>query len=148
MGKERVLEIGGTHPRPYCHRKEIDDFLGLATKQVSSQDAIRAFLHEYLETGIRLPDSARRIPTRSHFFLDPELQALLACLLFTESHRSQRRNRKDDGRNAQIIRLLLIPLQQVRRYDDAVVACHGSEGRASTGSSVARCVHRRVRCTL
>src|SRR5712692_8965579 len=148
MGKERVLEIGGTHPRPYCHRKEIDDFLGLATKQVSSQDAIRAFLHEYLETGIRLPDSARRIPTRSHFFLDPELQALLACLLFTESHRSQRRNRKDDGRNAEVFRLLMIPLQQVRGNNHAFVASHGSEGRASTRGGVARCVYRRVRHTL
>src|SRR5712692_1780442 len=148
MGKERVLEIGGTHPRPYCHRKEIDDFLGLATKQVSSQDAIRAFLHEYLETGIRLPDSARRIPTGSHFFLDPELQALLACLLFTESHRSQRRSRKDDGRNAEIFRLLMIPLQQVRGNNHAFVASHGSEGRASTRGSVARCIDGWVRHTL
>src|SRR5712692_817503 len=148
MGKERVLEIGGTHPRPYCHRKEIDDFLGLATKQGSSQDAIRAFLHEYLETGIRLPDSARRIPTGSHLFLDAELQALVACLAFTEPHRSQRGNRKDDGRNAEVFRLLMIPLQQVRCNNHALVASHRSERRTSTRGSVARCIDGWVRHTL
>src|SRR5260370_2731517 len=88
------------------------------------------------------------MPAGSHLFLDLEFQILLSCVAFFESYRSQGRNRKDYCRNAQIIRLFFIPLQQVRRYDDAVIACDGSERRASTRSSVARCKHRRIRYTL
>ena len=54
-----MLEIGGAHPGPHGHRKEIDDFLSLPAKKVSSQDKIRAFLHQYLETGKRLSDPTR-----------------------------------------------------------------------------------------
>src|SRR5260370_34089376 len=88
------------------------------------------------------------MPAGSHLFLDLEFQILLSCVAFFESYRSQGRNRKDYCRNAQIIRLFFIPLQQVRRYDDAVIACDGSERRASTRSSVARCIHSRIRYTL
>src|SRR5260370_17334846 len=84
------------------------------------------------------------MPAGSHLFLDLEFQILLSCVAFFESYRSQGRNRKDYCRNAQIIRLFFIPLQQVRRYDDAVIACDGSERRASTPSSVAPAQHRPI----
>jgi hypothetical protein len=54
-----VFQIGRRHTGPHSHGKEIDDFLGLSAKQMSSQDAIRPFLYEYRETGICFPDPAR-----------------------------------------------------------------------------------------
>src|SRR6266851_1264912 len=148
ISKEHVLEIGSTHSRPHGHREKIDDLLGLSTEQMSAQYLVGAFLHKHLETRMRFPNPPRRVPAAGHLHFDSELQSSLSCLAFAEAHSSQGWNREHHCWNARIIRLLAIPLQQVRRYDDAFVASHRSKGRASTCSSIACCINSRIRYTL
>src|SRR5260370_12915837 len=99
-----------------------------------AQDAIRSFFEQHLVARIFLRNATRGVPGGSHFTFYLVLQALFAGLAFSESHRSERRDRKDHCRNTEIVRLLVIPLQQISRDDDALVACNRSQGRPSAAS--------------
>src|ERR1700693_998705 len=108
---------------------------------MSAQNAVRAFFHEHFVAGTCFRNPPRRIPSRGHLVLDPELKVLLACLAFTETDSSQLGDREDDRRNAEVIWSLMVSLQEVCGHDQPFVACHRSQGRASTGGGISGRIH-------
>lgn len=124
----RLLEIASTNPTPDRYRKQIDNFLGFRAEHVRSEDAVSSFLDEHLETGMSFSDSARGIPSRSRFGVELEMQVLLSRFRFTQPYRSERRCRENYGGNPEVIRLLAVPVQEVRCGDGAFVTGYGSEG--------------------
>src|ERR1700682_6099675 len=115
---------------------------------MSAQNAVRAFFHEHFIAGICFCNPPRRIPGRGHLLLDPELKVLLTCPAFTETDSSERGDREDDRRNAEVIWSLMVSLQEVCGHDQPLIARHRSPPRASTGCSISRCVHSWNRHTL
>src|SRR6202022_1592933 len=117
-------------------------------KNMCAQNAVCAFLHEHFVAGICFRNPPRRIPGRGHLLLDPELKVLLTCPAFTETDSSERRDREDDRRNAEVIWSLMVSLQEVCGPDQPFIARHRSQRRAPTGGSIPRCVHSWNRHTL
>src|ERR1700693_3846407 len=115
---------------------------------MSAQNAFGVFLHEHLVAGICFRNPPRRIPGRGHLLLDPELKVLLTCPVFTETDSSERRDREDDRRNAEVIWSLMVSLQEVCGHDQPFIARHRSQRRASTGGRISRRIHTWNRHTL
>jgi len=76
---------------------------------MSAQNAVGAFLHEHFVVGMCFRNPPRRIPRRGHLLIDPELKFLLTCPSFAETDSSERRDREDDRRNAEVIWSLMVP---------------------------------------
>src|ERR1700730_6959298 len=115
---------------------------------MSSQNAVRAFFHEHFVAGMCFRNPPRRIPGRGYLLLDPELKVLLTCPAFTETDSSQRRDRENDRRNAEVIWSQMVSLQEVCGHDLTFIARHRSQWWASTGGGISRRIHSRNRHTL
>src|ERR1700730_13424084 len=115
---------------------------------MSAQNAVCVFLHEHFVAGICFRNPPRRIPGRGHLLLDPELKVLLKCPSFTETDSSERRDREDDRRNAEVIWPLMVSLQEVCGHDHPFITRYGSQRRASTGGGISRRIHIWNRHTL
>src|SRR5580692_3249807 len=107
---------------------------------MSTQNAVRAFFHEYFVAGICFRNPPRRIPGRGDLLLDPELKVLLTCTAFTETDISQRGYREDNRRNAEVIWSLMVSLYEVCGNDLPFIARHRCQRQASTGG-IPRCIH-------
>src|ERR1700681_4520229 len=109
---------------------------------MSTQNAVRALFHENFVAGICFCNPPRRIPGRGHLLFNTELKVLLPCPAFTETDSSQRGDREDNRRNAEVIWSLMVSLQEVCGHDLPFIARHGSQWQASTGG-IPRRIHSR-----
>src|ERR1700692_4162133 len=103
---------------------------------MSAQNAVRGFFHQHFVAGICFPSPPGRIPCRGHLLLDRELEVLLLCRAFTETDSSQRRDREDDRRNAEVIWSLVVSLQEVCGHDLPFIARRRSQRWPSTGGRI------------
>src|ERR1700674_4232587 len=115
---------------------------------MSAQNAVRGFFQEHFVAGICFHNPPGRIPGRGHLHLDPELKVLLTCPAFTETDSSQRGDREDDRRNAEVIWSLMVSLQEVCGHDLPFIARHRSQWRASTGRWISRRLNNWIRPPL
>ena len=67
---------------------------------------------------------------------------------FSQTDGSQRRDRKHDGRNAEVICFLMIPFQEICGHKPPFIACHRRQGWAPTRRSISRRINCRVGDTL
>src|ERR1700682_4132917 len=115
---------------------------------MSAQNAVRAFFHEHFIAGICFCNPPRRIPGRGHLLLDPELKVLLTCSAFTETDSSQRGDRENDRRNAEVIWSLMVSLQEGCGYDQPFITRHRSQRRGPPLRGISRPIHNRETTNL
>src|ERR1700681_343222 len=114
---------------------------------MSAQNPVRAFFHEHFIAGMSFRNPPRRIPCRGHLPVDCELEVSLPRPAFTQTDSSQRGDREDDRRNAEVIGSLMVSLQEVCGHDLPSITRYGSQRQVSARGIPSR-IHSWIRYTL
>src|SRR2546422_7415834 len=109
----------------------------MSAEQVGAENPSAAFLDQHVVAGVFLANPSGGIPAGGNSPLGLEAKALFPSGLFLQADRSQWRDSKNDTRDGEVVGLVTVAFEQVRRDDPALVARHGGQRRATTGGGIA-----------
>lgn len=128
-------------------REEVYHLLGVVPENVRAENAVVSFVDEHPRPADRFAQPLPRKRVRKIGLLDLEFQAALQGLGFQQPHLGQRRQTEAYARDARVIDLGRIGMQDVRGSHPALDGGHGRQGQALVGD-VADGIDMRVRHAL
>ena len=107
---------------PDSQAENIDRLVSMRADEVSTENAASLLLDECLVPIDRLRHTPRRVPVGRALLLHPVSQVRLFRLLLAHANSGDWRQREGDAWHPAIIRLVLVPVEQVRRDHLGIVA--------------------------